>query len=225
MDSSITAIWSAVAASCSATAALAVLQIHRRNSIDAMRPELVITGWKRLENHSHAPYAVGFGFDGIRNVGRGPAVDIQITFSDTEYYQWVPVGTGIYPFLPSSEEIQVNVERAVNWSRVKRRRNGDLYDSITIAMRYQDVRGREYTAETEFDLHHFAEDCLSANSLGIDFHSRTVRTRSAGAMRMARVPQRMAQTVRRWRSNIRARLPKHAQLEAGEHQRRETTGV
>jgi hypothetical protein len=64
------AAWSAIAASFSALAALLTYGIHRRNLLDAARPELVLDAWTRESTRT--------GLDGvkigkIKNIGRGPA--------------------------------------------------------------------------------------------------------------------------------------------------------
>jgi hypothetical protein len=79
-DATIAAFWSAVAASCSALAALAAFTIQRRNLLEAVRPEMVLTGITRSDRLkvTDAPTGDFILFDGVKNVGKGSALHVQV---------------------------------------------------------------------------------------------------------------------------------------------------
>src|SRR5262245_11961617 len=70
------AVWSAVAATFSALAALLTMLIHRRNLMESARPELVVTGWARNPPGQGHASAETVKFSKIRNVGRGSALHV-----------------------------------------------------------------------------------------------------------------------------------------------------
>ena len=78
MLTSAPAIWSAIAATFSAIAAILILKIQRQNLLESVRPELVIGGWVRHERRSENPDYEKISFETIKNVGRGPALHVTL---------------------------------------------------------------------------------------------------------------------------------------------------
>jgi hypothetical protein len=97
------AIWSAIAASCSAFAAIVLLFVHLRNARDSVRPDLVLDQPK-LEVPQSEDGHYFLAFEGLKNHGKGPALnvfayahkspqfDTHLSFADGAY------GAGIGPF-------------------------------------------------------------------------------------------------------------------------------
>jgi hypothetical protein len=72
------AVWSALAATSAAIAAFLLWRTEQKSFRHSARPELVLTGWQRLEagDKPLAPERVAFAT--IENVGRGPALHVHI---------------------------------------------------------------------------------------------------------------------------------------------------
>lgn len=77
-EATIAAIWSAVAASCSAVAAIVVMCIQRRNLLESVRPELVLVGWDRISRGQGDAASDVITIKSIKNVGRGAAFHVNI---------------------------------------------------------------------------------------------------------------------------------------------------
>ena len=79
MPNNSAAIWSAVAASFAALSSFLMMLIQRRNLMESVRPEMVLTGWsRREEGQGDAAHEV-IAIQMIKNVGRGPALNIMLT--------------------------------------------------------------------------------------------------------------------------------------------------
>ncbi|MEP7151469.1 MAG: hypothetical protein ABI856_07165 [Nitrospira sp.] len=77
-QATIAALWSAVAASFSALAALVAMLIQHRNLLESVRPELVLVGWGRLpRGNGDAAHEV-VTIKSIKNVGRGAALHVHL---------------------------------------------------------------------------------------------------------------------------------------------------
>jgi len=74
----IAALWSAVAASFSALAAVVAMLIQRRNLLEAVRPEFVLVGWGRLPRGDGDAAHKVITIQSIKNVGRGAALHVQL---------------------------------------------------------------------------------------------------------------------------------------------------
>ena len=78
IDSFTSAFWSAVAATFAALSSLLLMLIHRRNLIESIRPELVLTGWTRSERGERDKNREAIRIATIKNVGRGAALEIRM---------------------------------------------------------------------------------------------------------------------------------------------------
>jgi hypothetical protein len=67
------AIYSAIAAFFSGLAAWTMVMIHRRNALDAAKPELVFSNWSRI-SRSGGEDTIRIGT--LENVGKGPALHV-----------------------------------------------------------------------------------------------------------------------------------------------------
>jgi hypothetical protein len=76
MPDNAAAIWAAVAASFAALSSFLIMLIQRRNLLESVRPELVLTGWSRTtQGEGDAAHEV-ITFQSIKNVGRGAALTV-----------------------------------------------------------------------------------------------------------------------------------------------------
>lgn len=137
-------IWSAVAASFSAIAALTIMYINRRNMIDSATPEIVINGWNReLKKIGDKEYDC-LTFSKILNAGRGTAFHLYInatniknnlplTFSSTEHIS----------IIPSGKEVDIEGEITLVWKNVNEHRllpiEISIYSLSSKAYRYHTI--------------------------------------------------------------------------------------
>jgi hypothetical protein len=70
------AVWSAVAATFAALSSFLIMLTQRRNLLESVRPELVLTDWGRREAGSNDTRYEEVIFGTIRNVGRGAAIHV-----------------------------------------------------------------------------------------------------------------------------------------------------
>ena len=111
MPNDFASLWSAVAATFSAVAALTMMFIHRRNMIDAASPEVIIEGWGRKILRVGETEKDVLTFAKISNVGKGSAFDICINATDSINERPLTASsTRSFPIIPSGKEIAVNGE-------------------------------------------------------------------------------------------------------------------
>jgi len=135
-------ICSTIAAACSAIAAVVMVLIQRRNSIEAARPELVITNWDRnTRGTTDNPFDV-IGFSTIRNMGTGPALHVCIgSRIDGNPPRSGATGGRIMILAPAQEDT-IDGELIVYWKNIVEERR--IY-SVTLELLCWDTRGGRYT--------------------------------------------------------------------------------
>jgi len=74
--------WSAIAVVFSACSSIPINLTHRRSSQEAVRPELVPTGWSRIKRGSGDEYHEGVAVGAVTSVGPGPATHVMILPSE-----------------------------------------------------------------------------------------------------------------------------------------------
>jgi len=152
MVSDFSTIWSAVAATCSAIAALSILKIQHDNMIDAARPEIVLDGWKRN------PRKVGDdSFDKISigkviNVGNGTALHMSMNFDDAIYKGSPIAGTTMsrISIIPKDEKVDFEGELLLWWNNVESKINDFKYMSVKLKVYCLCSKGYRY--ETTYNL-------------------------------------------------------------------------
>ena len=153
MASSAAAIWSAVAATFAAISSLLIFWTQRRNLLESVRPELVLTDWNRRVEGEGDAADDRISFQTIRNVGRGAALHIYIHLSASHMNENRP--TAILPslrlsILPADEASEVNGEIIVWWKNVKPSAQPHKYLSITVVIFCWDSGGMRH--ETRYRL-------------------------------------------------------------------------
>ena len=125
------AIWSALAASCSAIAALMMLLVHRRNLLSAHRPEIILLEWDRRTEGEPEARIDYITFKSIKNIGKGAAYRIVMNAS-LEVESHPIMGSSFVQLLPSGET-QPSINRmAIFWSNIKPSRSGSKHAIISI---------------------------------------------------------------------------------------------
>lgn len=113
------AIWSAIAATFSAIAAITIMRIQNRIMLDSVRPELILTGWDRKTREQGDNKYDIITFNKIENVGKGSALHIHINSSKTIDNKLLSaLSTKRLSILPANEEHEINGEIALYWDNV-----------------------------------------------------------------------------------------------------------
>ena len=116
MASEVASLWSAVAATFSAVAALTMMFIHRRNMIDAASPEIVIDGWCREIKQVGDTKKDVLTFKKISNVGKGSAFHVSVNATDFESERPLTAcSTKSISIIPPGKEVGVNGEILLFW--------------------------------------------------------------------------------------------------------------
>lgn len=111
------AVWAAIAATCSAIAAVTMVVIQRRNLLESVRPELILEGWSRREEGAGDGWHEVIAFDAIRNVGRGAALHVRI-FGELSDPPTALVPTFFNSILPAGETVPIAGHISVWWKNV-----------------------------------------------------------------------------------------------------------
>lgn len=119
MTDSAASVWSAIAASFSAIAAISILRIQRINMLDAVRPEIVLLGWERKTSPASDQELEYLCFKRIKNIGNGPALRVYInSFKTHENKPQFMLSTKRLSVLPVGEEYEINGEILMCWKNV-----------------------------------------------------------------------------------------------------------
>jgi hypothetical protein len=137
------AFWSAIAAFCSFGAAVMVVLIQRRNLIESVRPELVLTGLDRSIEGKNQSTRELLHFKGIKNVGRGVAMQAIVTCDNVnaEGKSLASGGSGLIPVVAVNEEVEADCEFSVWWNNVT---DSHKFMVVKIVILYWDVAGMRY---------------------------------------------------------------------------------
>ncbi|MFH1715851.1 MAG: hypothetical protein ABIF19_00745 [Planctomycetota bacterium] len=155
MASSAAAIWSAIAATFSAIAAITIMRIQRLNMLDSARPELILMGWDRkIKQIGDLQYDI-VTIKKIKNVGKGSASHLTINSSKTIKDKLLSaLSTVTISILPANEEYEINGEISLSWDHAPTDDRGGKYLEIDIVIHSWCSRG--YRHETIYKL--FAVD-------------------------------------------------------------------
>jgi heme exporter protein D len=163
-EATIAAFWSAVAASFSALAAVAAILIQRRNLLDSVRPELVLTGWARQARVDGDSARDIVTVRSIKNVGRGPALHVNINGSHFDGNRPVALMSTIrMPILAPNEEMAIEGEIVLWWKNVAPESDGPKMLPVNIRIYSWDSRNMRHEtryslAAFELQKNHFVAD-------------------------------------------------------------------
>ncbi len=109
-------IWSAVAASFSAIAALTIVRISHRNMIDSATPEIIIDGWDREKKKILDKDYDILTFTKILNTGKGSALHVHINTEDmVSSLPKTMFTTKRIAIIPSGKEVNLKGEITLLW--------------------------------------------------------------------------------------------------------------
>jgi hypothetical protein len=157
------AIWSAVAASFAAFSAFMTMLIHRRNLLDAARPEILLVDWSREDRGTGDGKHEVIKFRRIRNIGRGLAYNIYMNcLHERDRFPLACMSTMRIPLLAAGEEIEANGEIVLWWKNVE---ESDL-PNMGLGIQIFAWDAREIRHETTYKL--FVVPAVYSNSLAMD---------------------------------------------------------
>jgi len=165
--STFASIGSAVAALFSAIAALSIMFIHRRNSIDAASPEIVIEGWNRETKKNGKTKTDVLTYTKISNVGKGPALHICINASIIINKKPLAVSsTENFPIIPAGKEIYHRGEILMFWENIS-----DVYEDglfrLEIKITCWSTKNYRYDTTYELFLGNFNRQIVMANATNV----------------------------------------------------------
>lgn len=139
------AFWAALAATFSAIASLMIMLIQRRNLIESVRPELILTEWK-LDSGNEKQAVLYFGT--VKNVGKGIAFNIVINLHE----HWPKRPPPFMGFI-NVEILAVNEERAIDGKIYIFKEGTRPNDQhlMAVTLKYTDTRN--YLHETEYSIY------------------------------------------------------------------------
>lgn len=151
MASSAAAIWSAIAATFSAIAAITIMLIQHLNMLDSARPELILIGWDRkIKQIGDRKYDI-ITIEKIRNVGKGSASHVKINSCKViDEKLLFALSTVTISILPANEEYKINGEISMSWDHAPTDGRGGKYLQIDIEIHSWCLRG--FRHETIYEL-------------------------------------------------------------------------
>ncbi len=205
------AIWSAVAASFSALAALSMVWIHLQNRADAVRPELVLDGWS-LTNEIPDKGIIQIGK--ISNQGRGSALFIlgEARFAEAESIGPGKLFVGLFcnaiQQLPTGKEVAIDWHIKFDWpGSVQPRQNQYVYLNLMISTWDVHARRHEATYELVASRGMPVMGPVTNLSANLQLIRRYVRVRSRRRWKFTHRKNHMIAVVRRKWSRFRNRPP------------------
>ena len=207
------AIWSAVAAWFAAVTALVVMLFQRRSLLEAARPELVLTDWKRHKAGSGDSERDVLSFDTVRNVGRGTALHIYMNaFGKRDDRPTYVMSTTRLPLLAAGEGEQVGCDISLWWDNVPADSAGNQYLPIHITIHAWDSRNRRHITDYRFLAVPLggSQGVTDAIAPGVMLISRKVSTDSVWRLKLQRawisILDKPKSLLNKWRQ--RRALPK-----------------
>ncbi len=163
--------------------------IQRRNLLESVRPELVLSGWtRRAEGQGDAAHEV-IAFQSIKNVGRGAALRIYLHAAHEVAGRPTANLSSMTrrPILAANEATDVNGEIVVWWKNVEPAERGPKYLAISIRILCWDSRDMRH--ETRYNL--FAVELATVGltdeiAPGLALASRTTVTRPVWLLKLFR---------------------------------------
>jgi heme exporter protein D len=140
------AVWSAVAATFAAFAALMSMLIHRRNLLESVRPDLVVSEWARKRTGALDTVE----WKAIRNVGRGAASRVVSGASEGRRSAPPPFFIGnVIQLLAPNDSVQTSFNFLVDWKKVPESTKPRIIP-VTVWIFYSDSRAIRH--ETRYSL-------------------------------------------------------------------------
>lgn len=152
ISDSTAALWSAVAASFAALSSFLIMLIQRRNLLESVRPELVLTQWSRGSDGQGDSAHEYVEFKKIRNVGRGAALHTMVTAHQDSNGRPVAYLAHMIriPILAANEEFDANGRIVIGPKNIARGDKSWWHLAIRVTIFCWDSRGMRH--ETRYEL-------------------------------------------------------------------------
>jgi hypothetical protein len=204
MPNTAPAIWSAVAASFAALSSFLIMLIQRRNLLESARPELVLVGWNRKTISSGDSAFDVISVQSIRNVGRGPALNVVVNASPKNCHTDRPtasLSTRNLPILAANESEEINGEIFLWWENVDADAHGRKHLGVGIDIICWDSRGMRHQTFYGLFAHKHPENVYAPDAAapGVIVGARTTKTtpvwwlKVLGRIRGLRMPTQTAE--------------------------------
>jgi hypothetical protein len=145
------AMWSAIAASFSAIAAIIMVFITRRNMLDSARPELILSGWDRKPAQAKGQNLDKLTFNKIKNIGKGSALQVSINLAKLIKDKPAAIMiTKSFDILPPNEECEIDGDITLYWDNVTQDHNGVKY--LPIDLKILSWCSKNYRHETKYKI-------------------------------------------------------------------------
>ncbi|MCH7564880.1 MAG: hypothetical protein IH968_13770 [Gemmatimonadetes bacterium] len=205
------AIWSAIAAWGAAVSSFLLYLILRQELQEAVRPQLVLTNWSRTTVGEGEQEHDVIEFKGIKNVGRGAALNTMIFQDEFKNPPTVTMGMERVGILAPSEEVEVDGQITLWWKNVEMTVGESKMLPITIKILSWDTRSMRH--ETQYKLVAFQPPMQMSGAAtpiapGVYEASRTTKARPVWRLKMKGRIERAFPSVRKgWRWLRRADHP------------------
>jgi hypothetical protein len=187
-----TVFWAAFAAIVSVVGALASWTsylLHRRSSREAVRPEIELTGWARMQ--SELPFNEDrIVFRGIKNVGNGVAhrIGIFCPNPDTNKSAVITDMTNL-PILGAGDQKDIEGGFSIIWRNVSKKGNFPKHLGAVVTIYSWDVRNIRHKTEYKFSVFDITDGPVGADNptmRGVSSLLRVTSSRSTLSLKMER---------------------------------------
>jgi hypothetical protein len=197
------ATWSAVAASFAAISSLMIMLIQRRNLLESVRPELVLTGWDRESRGQGDSARDVITVKTIKNVGRGPALHVHMSCFNNAEGRPTAMGSTVHdPIIAAGESRDLNGAINLWWKNVNLDTDANKYQGIDVKVFCWDTRGIRH--EVRYGLlaikNVLPQDVgdPSAVAPGVMLGTRTTLSRPVWWLKVQSWPRRAVKRLRKW---------------------------
>jgi hypothetical protein len=194
------ALWSAVAATCSAVTAITVARIQAANRRDAARPELVLAGWTRETEVYGEHRADIVRIATVKNVGKGPALHVNINCNvERDGRPVATMSTALLPIIAPGESVEIKADVMLWWQN-SQDVGGVRHAPVNVEMIAWDTVGlRHTTLYRALAVPLDAKNVIMPGQIapGLGLGSRQARAVPVWRLKLARRGQQVVTIVRR----------------------------
>lgn len=203
--------WSAIAAIFAAISSWMIFIVQRRNLLEQVRPELILTDWEREYIREEDDQREFLHFRMIRNVGRGPALHMNLNLEAIGNPPRAALGTIMQPIIPPADSVDVGGKITLWWQNVDPVKEGmPKHFMLQLKIFCWDSHGVRY--ETNYNMMVFEGSAMLGQSNviadNVVLGNRTTSTRSGMRLKLDRrvkkIGWQLSDYVIGWRSTANA---------------------
>lgn len=192
--------WSAIAAGFSALSSILIALIHRTNMLEAARPELVLTGFRR----ERTPNGVDtIHVESLRNVGKGTALNVVANCVSPDTIPRASMGTFRAEVVAPGESMKVPDGIDLWWDPAAIAANLHLYLPVRIEIFCWDARGRRHITDYRLFAVPLDERSIIAGAVadGVGVAVRSTSSRAVWLIRFLSRPRWLIRLLARPKQN------------------------